>query len=127
LHPGGSATVVIVTKQLNDVLTVPTAALRQENGQMVVTKVTDGKSETVVVTVGESYGAQTEVKSGLSDGDTVQVTTITRSGTGNGGTGQRGQFGGGGNFQPPAGFTGGQFPGGGTFTGGGANFGGGTR
>jgi macrolide-specific efflux system membrane fusion protein len=122
LHPGGSATVVIITKQLNDVLTVPTAALRQENGQTVVTKVTDGKSETVVVTVGESYGAQTEVKSGLSDGDIVQVTTITRQGTGNGGAGQRGRFGGG-NFQPPAGFTG-QFAGRGAFPGGGANVGG---
>jgi macrolide-specific efflux system membrane fusion protein len=115
LHPGGSATVTIVTKALNDVLTVPTAALRQENGKTVVTKVNGAKTETVEVTVGESHGASTEVTSGLSDGDTVQITTITRQGAGNTNGGTRGQFGGG------------AFPGGGTFTGGAGTFtGGGT-
>lgn len=118
LHPGGSATVTIVTKQLNDVLTVPTAALRQENGKTVVTKVNGDSTETVEVTVGESYGANTEVVSGLSDGDQVQVTTITRQGGGAGTGNRQGQFGGG-NFQPPAGFTGGgAIPGGGTLPGG---------
>jgi len=39
-----------------DVLTVPTAALRQENGQTVVTKVVNGKDTTVPVVVGTAYG-----------------------------------------------------------------------
>ncbi|GAA0637255.1 HlyD family efflux transporter periplasmic adaptor subunit [Sporichthya brevicatena] len=116
LHPGGSATVAIVTKQLTDVLTVPTAALRQENGKTVVTKVEGDATRTVEVSVGSSYGTSTEVLSGLVDGDQVQVTTITRpagetrGGNRSGGGGQfGGQFGG-----PPAGMMpGGAIPGGG--------------
>jgi len=117
LHPGESATVVIVTKSIPDVLAVPTAALRQENGQTVVTKVVNGKDTTVPVVVGTAYGASTQVTSGLSDGDQVRVT-INRAGpatggTRNGGTGGTRQFGG------TGGFGGGTFTGGGTVTGGG--------
>jgi multidrug efflux pump subunit AcrA (membrane-fusion protein) len=115
LHPGETATVLIVTKSIPDVLTVPTAALRQENGQTVVTKVVDGKDTTVPVVVGTAYGANTQVTSGLSEGDQVRIT-INRAGpaTGNNNRGNGGnrQFGGG-NF------------GGGAFTGGGGNVGGG--
>jgi multidrug efflux pump subunit AcrA (membrane-fusion protein) len=119
LHPGETATVVIVTKSIPDVLTVPTAALRQENGQTVVTKVVNGKDTTVPVVVGTAYGANTQVTSGLSDGDQVRVT-INRAGpaTGNNNRGNGGnrQFGGGG--FGGGGFTGGGTFGGGTFTGG---------
>jgi multidrug efflux pump subunit AcrA (membrane-fusion protein) len=115
LHPGETATVVIVTKSVPDVLTVPTAALRQENGQTVVTKVVNGKDTTVPVVVGTAYGANTQVTSGLSDGDQVRIT-INRAGPaagnnnrGNGSTNR----GNGGNRQ----FGGGAF-GGGTFSGG---------
>jgi macrolide-specific efflux system membrane fusion protein len=121
LHPGGSATVVIVTKSLPDVLTVPTAALRQENGKTVVAKIVGSGTQTVEVTVGESYGANTQVLSGLSDGDQVQVTTITRPAgapnTRNGGAGTRGTFGGfTGGAGPVGGFSG-TFPAGGNFGG----------
>jgi multidrug efflux pump subunit AcrA (membrane-fusion protein) len=119
LHPGETATVVIVTKSIPDVLTVPTAALREENGQTVVTKVVNGKDTTVPVVVGTAYGANTQVTSGLSDGDQVRVT-INRAGpaTGNNNRGNGGnrQFGGGG--FGGGGFTGGGTFGGGTFTGG---------
>jgi macrolide-specific efflux system membrane fusion protein len=79
LHPGETATVVIVTKSVPDVLTVPTQALRQENGQTVVTKVVNGKDSTVPVVVGTAYGASTQVTSGLSAGDQVRVT-VNRAG-----------------------------------------------
>lgn len=97
LHPGASATVTIVTKSVPDVLTVPTNAIRQENGRTVVTKVVDGKEETVEVVVGTAYGMTTEITSGLVDGDQVKITsTSVRPGTGitDRGTGNRGQFGG---------------------------------
>jgi len=100
LHPGETGTVVIVVKSLQNVLTVPTAALRQENGQTVVTKVVGGRDVTAPVVVGTSYGASTEVTSGLSDGDQVRITfsaPTNRSGTQRGGNqnGLRGDFGGG--------------------------------
>jgi multidrug efflux pump subunit AcrA (membrane-fusion protein) len=130
LHPGETATVVIVTKSVPDVLTVPTAALRQENGQTVVTKVVDGKDSTVPVVVGTAYGASTQVTSGLSEGDQVRVT-INRAGPATGNTnrtgnrtGGAGGFGGG-TFTGGAGGAGGF--GGGTFTGGTATGGTGTR
>ncbi|HEY3603937.1 MAG TPA: efflux RND transporter periplasmic adaptor subunit [Sporichthyaceae bacterium] len=122
LHPGETATVVIVTKSVPDVLTVPTAALRQENGQTVVTKVVDGKDSTVPVVVGTAYGASTQVTSGLSEGDQVRVT-VNRAGPATGNNNRTGNRTGG-----AGGFGGGTFTGGaggGTFTGG--TFTGGTR
>jgi macrolide-specific efflux system membrane fusion protein len=83
LHPGETATVVIVTASVPDVLAVPTAALRQENGQTVVTKVVDGVDTTVPVVVGTAYGASTQVTSGLSAGDQVRVT-VNRAGAAGG-------------------------------------------
>jgi macrolide-specific efflux system membrane fusion protein len=83
LHPGETATVVIVTESVPDVLAVPTAALRQENGETVVTKVVDGKDTTVPVVVGTAYGASTQVTSGLSAGDQVRVT-VNRAGAAGG-------------------------------------------
>jgi macrolide-specific efflux system membrane fusion protein len=131
LHPGETATVVIVTKSVPDVLTVPTAALRTENGQTVVTKVVNGQDTTVAVVVGTAYGASTEVTSGLVDGDQVRVTVNrarTATGGSAGGTRNSGLTGG-------TGFTGagptdipsGAFTGGANFQGGGPGdgFGGG--
>lgn len=116
LHPGGSAAVVIVVKKLDAVLTVPTAALRQEGGKTVVTKLVDGAKVTTPVELGTSYGPSTQVTSGLADGDQVEVTVGAAGAGRTGGTGTR-QNGTGG-FGGDVPFPGGGFPGGGTFTGG---------
>jgi hypothetical protein len=87
LHPGDTATVAITTQQLNDVLTVPTAAITTVNGQTMVTKVVNGSPQQVPVTLGASYGQQTVVTSGLSDGDQVQFTITSLAGNRTGGTG----------------------------------------
>ncbi|HEX3830230.1 MAG TPA: HlyD family efflux transporter periplasmic adaptor subunit [Sporichthyaceae bacterium] len=96
LHPGDTATVAITTQQLNNVLTVPTAALSQNSsGQTVVSKLVNGAPQQVVVTLGASYGQQTVVTSGLASGDQVQFTITglagrtgtARTGTGTGRTG----------------------------------------
>jgi RND family efflux transporter MFP subunit len=109
LHPGETATVVIVTASMPDVLAVPTAALRQENGQTVVTKVVDGADTTVPVVVGTAYGASTQVTSGLAAGDQVRVT-VNRAGAA-GGTRTGGTRTGG---TTPTGLPAGAFPTGGT-------------
>ncbi len=77
LHAGTTATVAITVKQLTDVLTVPTQAVRTTNGATTVQLSTNGTVTTTPVTVGGVYGTSTVVTTGLSEGDTVVVTTRT--------------------------------------------------
>ena len=116
VYAGTTAAAVITVKQVPDVLTVPTAAIHEENGQTVVYQMKDGAQVSTPVTVGTVYGATTQITKGLNAGDEVVVTArIGRTSTGNatGGTGTtRGGTGTGGGF-------------GGNFGGGGFNQGGG--
>ena len=115
LYPGSSATVAITVKQATDVLAVPTAAVHSDtDGSTYVYVVRSGKRTKTPVTIGTAYGAQTEVLSGVKEGDVIEVISITgQRGTGaNRGKGGTvtfpgGQLPGGGAFKPPAGFTGG--------------------
>lgn len=114
LYSGTTADVSIIVKQVTNVLTVPTLALSTSSGKTYVQKVSGSSTKKTAVTVGETYGASTEIKSGLKAGDKVQLTTPAqlRIGTGTR-TGNRtgtGGFGGGGFTGPPGGGT---FPGGG--------------
>ncbi|WP_183407061.1 efflux RND transporter periplasmic adaptor subunit [Nocardioides marmorisolisilvae] len=83
LYPGSSATVAITVKQATNVLAVPTQALHTDNGSTYVYVVKNGKRTKTTVTVGTAYGAQTEVKSGLKEGDTVEVINFRAGGGGN--------------------------------------------
>ncbi|HSN11110.1 MAG TPA: efflux RND transporter periplasmic adaptor subunit [Propionibacteriaceae bacterium] len=74
LYIGGSADVNIVVSEVT-VLTVPTAAVQQENGQTYVTVVANGVNTKTNVTVGRTFGARTEITSGLAENDEVLVTT----------------------------------------------------
>jgi hypothetical protein len=112
VYAGSSADVAIVVKQLQDALTVPTAAVRTDSsGHATVTVSKNGKQTATSVTLGEVVGDQTVITHGLSAGDQVVVVTL-RLPTGTGGTGQQrpGVFPGGG-FG--AGRQGGNGPGGG--------------
>jgi macrolide-specific efflux system membrane fusion protein len=121
LHPGAGATVAITVKQVSDAVVVPTAAIHYEGGNAVVYQMEAGKQVSKQVTVGMTSGGQTQIVSGLNDGDQVVVpsrgtgTGTTRGGTGTGGTG-RGTGGLGGGTGGFGGGTGGL--GGGGFTGG---------
>ncbi|MET3963039.1 multidrug efflux pump subunit AcrA (membrane-fusion protein) [Marmoricola sp. OAE513] len=107
LYPGASATVEITVKQATDIIAVPTAAVRTDDaGKAYVYVVKSGKRTKTTVALGEVYGAQTEVTSGIKEGDVIEVISITgRRGTGSGGGNRNGggEFPGGGNFQLPAG------------------------
>jgi multidrug efflux pump subunit AcrA (membrane-fusion protein) len=101
VYAGTTATVVITVKQVPDVLTVPTAAIHEENGQTVVYQIKDGAQVSTPVTVGAVYGTSTQITKGLNAGDEVVVAGRTgRTSTGNatggiGGTGTtRNGFGG---------------------------------
>jgi len=112
LHAGTTATVAITVKQLTDVLTVPTQAVRTTDGATTVQLSKDGTITTTPVTVGGVYGTSTVITDGLAEGDQVVVVTRsvprTRSTTSTGSNQQPGQggFPGGGDFGgggPPAG------------------------
>ena len=119
LYSGTTGTAVITTGSYDNVLTVPTAAIRTENGKTVVTKVNGTATSTVEVTVGKVFGTFTQITKGLSEGDSVQITFTRPSGTSSSGTNNQngggfggGGFGGGGlgGGQPPGGVTGGNGP-----------------
>ncbi|MGI5246438.1 efflux RND transporter periplasmic adaptor subunit [Dactylosporangium sp. CA-139066] len=112
---GQSTTAVVTIAEAQNVLRIPSTALRTAGGQRTVTVQVNGQNEERQVEVGITGGGFVEVKSGLQAGEQVVITTTTSTST----TGTNNQFPGGGNF--PGG--GGGFPGGG----GGFNGGGGGR
>ena len=92
--PGMNATVVITVQQAQNVLVVPDRAIQTQGGNsMVEVQKDDGSTEMVVVQTGLSNGTNTEITSGLEEGQTVilptrtgttvsaQATTTTRTGT----------------------------------------------
>ena len=114
VYAGTTASVVITVKQVPDVLTVPTAAIHEENGKTVVYQMKDGQQVSTPVAVGAVYGTTTQVTQGLNAGDQVVVTARTgRTTTGNGTGGTGGSNGTGGNRGGFGGFggSGGQAPG----------------
>jgi macrolide-specific efflux system membrane fusion protein len=105
LRIGATATVQVTTASADNVLLVPTAAVRTAGGRSTVTVLSGGKQVPKVVETGAQGDQGTEIKSGLNEGDQV---VIPDAGTGTGG----------------GGFPAGRFPGGGGI-GGGAGAGGG--
>jgi len=108
LYAGGAATVSIIVRQVENVLSVPTNAVHTEGGKTVVHQMKDGAQVSTPVKVGTTYAAVTQILSGLKAGDTVVGTTFRPGGNRpSGGTGTRQGGGTGGGFDgPPAGFGG---------------------
>ncbi|WP_433612224.1 efflux RND transporter periplasmic adaptor subunit [Dactylosporangium sp. CA-139114] len=109
---GQSTTAVVTVAEAQNVLRIPSAALRTAGGRRTVQVQVNGQTEERQVEVGITGGGFVEVKSGLQAGEQVVITTTTTNST----TGTNNQFPGGGNF-PGGG--GGNFGGGGTIRGGG--------
>jgi len=106
LYAGGAATVSIIVKQVENVLSVQTNAVHTEGGKTVVHQMKDGAQVSTPVKVGTTYGPSTQILSGLKAGDKVVGTTFRPGGNRpSGGTGTRQGGGTGGGFDgPPAGF-----------------------
>jgi multidrug efflux pump subunit AcrA (membrane-fusion protein) len=108
IYAGSSATVSIVVEERENVLTVPAMALHTEGDTTYVNKVVDGRAVRTDVEVGDTFGPQTEIVSGLEEGDQVQVATAAPNTGDRTGTGGENVFpGGGGGFAPGGGFQGG--------------------
>ncbi len=102
--PNMSASVAIITATKDNVLLVPNSAVQTANGQSTVQVMVNGQPQTTTVEIGDQSDTQTEITSGLKEGDTVvtRVITPTTSRTATGGSSvfsgglRLGGFGGGG-------------------------------
>ncbi len=94
IDPGMTANLNIVVDQRSDVLTVPVRAVRTQGNQKVVTVLYKDETLQVPVTTGLSNDQSVEVTSGLQQGDTVVLNQTTTQQPGGG----RGGFPGGGVF-----------------------------
>lgn len=88
LRPGQSASVSITVAKAENVVAVPSAAVRTVDTQSTVTVLADGQQETREIEVGVRGEALVEVKSGLVVGD--QVVLATAATTGNSGNNRNG-------------------------------------
>jgi len=79
VKPGANATVQIVTATHANVLTIPVRAVTQVNGQPAATILFNDSTFLVPIRTGLSDGRNTEVLSGLNEGDTV---ILPKAGTG---------------------------------------------
>jgi macrolide-specific efflux system membrane fusion protein len=101
LYTNMSAQANIMIQIKNDVLLVPSGAVQTQNGQSTVRVMKDGNVSSISVETGTTNGTQTEIVSGLSEGDIVitgQTSTANTAGASStslfGNTNTRGGFGG---------------------------------
>lgn len=79
--PNMSATANIITKTKDNVLLVSNAAVTTADGVSTVQVMKNGTPETVAVTVGDSSDTQTEIVSGISEGDIIVIGTTAATTT----------------------------------------------
>lgn len=94
-----TASANIITQIKDNVLLVPSGAVQTQNGQSTVRVMKNGKIEQVNVETGLSSNTQTEIVSGISEGNMIVTSTISSGATGQQRNGQTqspfGGFGGG--------------------------------
>ncbi|HET7689305.1 MAG TPA: efflux RND transporter periplasmic adaptor subunit [Nocardioidaceae bacterium] len=79
VYAGSSATVEIIVRQVDDVLSVPAFAVRQDDEGTYVNKMVDGRPVRTAVTTGESFQGSTEITTGLAEGDEVELMSFSRT------------------------------------------------
>lgn len=73
LFPTMTARVILTIGERNNVLVVPLAAIKEENGQKNVEVMVNGKVESMPVTVGLADDESIEILTGLSEGDQIVI------------------------------------------------------
>lgn len=76
IYPNMAVNAKIITNVKDNVILVPTSAVQTTNGQSAVRVLKNGNLTNVTATIGDSNDTQTEVTSGINEGDTV-VTAVT--------------------------------------------------
>jgi len=74
--PNMAASANIITATKDNALFVPASSVKKQNEESVVQVMKNGKSQSVTVETGLSSDTQTEIVSGISEGDTVITSTI---------------------------------------------------
>ena len=77
IYPNMAVNVDIITNVVTDAITVPTTAITTTNGVSTVQVMKDKKISVVQVELGSANDSDTEIKSGLNEGDEVVTSTIT--------------------------------------------------
>lgn len=79
IKPGMSVSATIITDTKQDVLNVPSAAVKSSNGQSYVQIMNNGKPQQVQVTVGLEGESATEISGDIKEGDEVVTQTNSSS------------------------------------------------
>jgi multidrug efflux pump subunit AcrA (membrane-fusion protein) len=77
LRDGMSASISVIINRVVGVLTVPSSAVHTNGTTSTVQVLNNGVASSVVVTTGASDASRTEIQSGLADGETVIIATVT--------------------------------------------------
>lgn len=103
IYPNMGVNVNIITDAKTDVLLVPSTAIQTNNGQTTVRILKNNQVEYLPVEIGSANDTQTEILSGLNEGDTVVTNVVTPAVTTTSRTGNSvspfGSFGGGGQMR----------------------------
>lgn len=81
MYPNMAVSATIITGVKDNVLLVPSGAVQTSNGQSTVRMMNNGQVTSVPVEIGQSNDTQTEIVSGISEGDTVVIGQTTSSAT----------------------------------------------
>jgi len=84
--PNMAVTANIVIDRKDNVLLVPSSVIQSQGDQSFVSVLVDGKSQSVPVEIGLSSDTQTEIVSGLNEGDLVVTGSISSAGSQQNGT-----------------------------------------
>lgn len=81
IKPGMSVSATIKTNEKNDVIVIPSSAIKTKNGKSYVSILEDGNTSpsSIEISVGISNDTLTEVLSGLQEGESMITKTITSS------------------------------------------------
>ena len=77
LRDGMSATISVIISRVVGVLTVPTSAVHTNGTTSTVQVLRNGVATSVTVTTGAADSSRMEIQSGLAQGDTVIIATVT--------------------------------------------------
>ena len=91
LREGLTVTVSIIAEQRTDILLIPNKAITSRSGKYYVKTLMEGKTEEKMIQAGITDGQNTEVVSGLSEGDQVSTATNIAATTTTTGSQQRQQ------------------------------------
>lgn len=79
IKPGMTASAIIQTDRKDNVIKVPSSALETINGQSYIRIMKNGQLTQVPVETGISSDTETEITSGISEGDTIATSVVNQN------------------------------------------------